>query len=79
MSIKSEAIWQAEMDARTLADADGILGDKKRKAAATKAATRLAADADRQARSMKSVAAKKTAKPASKKVPAKKATKRGKK
>lgn len=37
----NDAKWAAESDARTLADADVILGDKKRIAAAKKAAKRM--------------------------------------
>ena len=42
---KQEAEWQADSDARTLAEANVILNDEKRLNAAKKAATKLAKEA----------------------------------
>jgi len=44
MPLKSEKEWQAESDARTLAEANRIIEDKNRLSAARKAAERLAKD-----------------------------------
>lgn len=82
---KEDKEWQAEMDARTLANADAIQSDDKRSKEAAKAAKRLAADekkaakeANERAKSMEKLAAGgKAAKPVIKK-PAKKVAPRPK-
>lgn len=43
-AIKQEAEWKAQQDAKTLAEANIILGDDKRLKAAKKAAGKLAKD-----------------------------------
>jgi len=48
-----EKKWQAESDARTLAEAEVIGSDKGRLSEAVKAAARLAADAMKRAEAMK--------------------------
>ena len=71
MTPKSDAEWQAECDADTLANAEAIKGDPKRMAAAAKKAKTMQADADKhakqaqaRARAMKRVAKKTTKRPA---------------
>jgi len=51
--------WEAESDARTLMDSQVISGDKKRLAAAVKAAKRMAAEKDKEAKAMKGIAKRK--------------------
>ena len=79
MAMKSEAQWQAESDARTLAEAERIKSDKKRSGSASKAATRMAVEAQKEATSMKKIAGKKPVKKAAvKKVVPKKAAPKAK-
>ena len=54
--------WEAESDARTLMDSQVISSDKKRLTAAVKAAKRMAAEKEKEARAMKGVAKRKTKK-----------------
>lgn len=51
--------WEAECDARTLAEAETIRSDKKRMSAAAKAAMKMGNDAEKNAQALKAVAAKK--------------------
>ncbi len=62
-----EARWQREDDARTLARAEEILGDKKRHKGAVKEAGIIASKRDKEIAAMKKVAAKKKKKVAPKK------------
>ena len=55
----SERKWQAESDARTLADAQVILKDNKRLAAAAKAAKGMASEKMEEAKAMGRIARKK--------------------
>jgi len=50
--------WQAESDARTLAEARVIISDKKRVTEAAKAAARISIEKQKEAVAMKSVAKK---------------------
>ena len=50
--------WQAESDARCLAEAKGIMGDPKRMVAAAKAAKVMVADQQKQVSALKSVSRK---------------------
>jgi len=54
--------WEAESDARTLMDSQVISSDKKRLAAAVKAAKRMAAEKEKEVKAMKGVAKRKTRK-----------------
>ena len=54
---KSEAEWQAEFDARTLADSEQIRGDAKRYAKAKKAAKGVAKDMQKVAKEQQARAA----------------------
>lgn len=61
---KSEAVevdkdWQAEADARTLADAHEIKSDPKRRAAALKAARKLVSDAEKALKANMTISGKK--------------------
>lgn len=58
MSSKTEAQWEAERDAETLARAAEIKSDKKRMAAASKAAKKMVDDAAARAKAMKQIARK---------------------
>lgn len=49
---QQEKKWQAESDARTLAEYQNIMSDSKRKAAAMKAAKELAGDLTKRAQAM---------------------------
>jgi len=51
--------WEAESDARTLMDSQVISSDKKRLTAAVKAAKRMAAEKDKEAKAMKGIAKRK--------------------
>ena len=51
-----ERRWKAESDARTLCGANEIKGDKPRLGRAVKAATRLAREAEKEAKSIRQVA-----------------------
>lgn len=53
--------WQAESDARTMAEYQAILDDPKRRTAAMKAAKNQAADLQKRASAMSKVAGTKTA------------------
>ena len=53
---KQEAQWRAEDDARTMAQYQEILGDKKRMARAIKVAQKQAEDLTKRANAMQSVA-----------------------
>jgi hypothetical protein len=55
----SEAQWQAESDARTLAEAETIKSDGARMAAAVRAAQRLADAENERARALRTVAKQK--------------------
>lgn len=57
-----EKKWREESDARTLAEAQEIMADKKRLAAATKRAQTLAQEKQKEASAMKKVAGKKPTK-----------------
>ncbi len=57
---KTEKQWQAEGDARTLADAEEIKADKPRAVRAVKAAKKQAVDAAKSLRNMKKIANTKT-------------------
>ena len=50
--------WQADCDARTLMNAEEIKADKKRLAAASKAATKIVTEAQKTVQSAKTIAAK---------------------
>ena len=54
----SDAKWRAECDARTLAEAQQIMLDKKRVGAATKAANKMAKEKQKEAAAMSKVASK---------------------
>ncbi len=83
---KSEAEWQAEWDARTLADGEQIKSDTKRHTAAKKAAVGVAKDMEKAAKeqadrvkAVKKIATAKVPKPAKKRAaPAKRGLARGK-
>lgn len=62
-SVMTDATWQAEEDARTLARADEIRSDSKRKAAAVKKAKELAQKAAEEAARLNRVTKDKTVKP----------------
>ena len=70
--IKSEKDWEAESDANTLARAAEIQADKKRLAAAAKAAKGMVEEASTRAKAMKRIAKKAKNKPAPKKAMPKK-------
>lgn len=53
---KSERIWRAEEDARTLASAEDIMKDKKRLAGAKKQAKIMAQEQEKQLKSIRKVA-----------------------
>ena len=53
---KQEQQWQAESDARTMADYQEILGDKARMQRAVKVAKQQAADLSKRANAMQNVA-----------------------
>jgi hypothetical protein len=75
--IRSEADWEAENDANTIARAAEIQADKKRLMRAAKAAKRLQDEAKAKAKGMAKLAKKaKPAKPAKKAKPAKPAKKK---
>lgn len=75
---KSEAQWQAEDDANTLARAAEIQGNKKRLSAAAKAASKMVDEAQTRVTAMKRISKKAKSKKSPKKA-AKKATRRKKK
>ena len=60
--VKSDAQWQAESDARTMAEYENIMQDSKRKNAAIKAAKSMASDLNKRANAMNKVAGSKTTK-----------------
>lgn len=60
---KTEAEWQAEDDARTLAQAEVIKQDKARLEKAQSAAEKIAAEERERAKAMAKVAGKKSSKP----------------
>jgi len=70
-SSKSEADFQAEFDAQTLADAEAINSDGKRKKRASKAAGKMLKEQEAKARGLRKVAKKPAAtkKRATKKTP----------
>jgi hypothetical protein len=51
--------WQAECDARTLAEAERIKADKQRASKAKKAAVSMANDAAKEAKALKKISGKK--------------------
>lgn len=51
-----EKRWQAESDARTMAEYEQIMSDSRRRAAATKAAKEMASDLNKRANAMTKVA-----------------------
>lgn len=63
---KQEQEWQAQDDARVLAQANVIQGDNSRLTKASKAADQMAQEATKQAEAMKRVANKKASTPAKK-------------
>lgn len=54
--VKSERQWQAESDARTMADYQEIIGDKARMQRAIKVARKQASDLSKRASAMQNVA-----------------------
>ena len=56
---KSNAEWQAEQDARTLADAQEIKSDSKRATRALKAAKKIVTDAEKTLKANMTIAGKK--------------------
>ena len=64
---KEQRDWDAEHDARSLAEAKTIEADKGRMSRAAKAGKRLKADLDKQAKAMAAIAKKAPVKKAAKK------------
>lgn len=58
VSMTSDKKWQAECDARTLADAKVVMSDPARLKAAAKAAAKMADDKMVEAKAMKNIARK---------------------
>lgn len=56
---KTDAEWQAEQDARTLADAQEIKSDPKRAARALKAAKKMVTDAEKTLKANMTISGKK--------------------
>lgn len=61
-SIKTDLQWQAENDARTMAEYENIMQDSKRRNAAVKAAKNMASDLSKRANVMNKVAGNKARK-----------------
>ena len=55
-NLKMGSQWQAESDARTMAEYEAIMQDSKRKSAAVKAAKSMASDLNKRASAMNKVA-----------------------
>lgn len=64
--IKSEKDWQAEDDARIMAQYEEIMTDSQRKSRAVKAAKSMASDLNKRASAMNKVASTKSSKSTSK-------------
>lgn len=58
MSLVSDRDWEAKNEARTLAEAEAIKGDKKRYSRAKKAAVQMAKDSEKETKALKRIAKK---------------------